>query len=71
MALLDGWKDLYVPIFEILAPQLRSGAVVLADNIKTFPKALASYVARVRDTSEGFQSVTLPLGAGTEYSVRL
>lgn len=71
MALLDGWKDLYVPIFEILAPQLRPGAVVLGDNIKTFPKALAPYVARVRDTGRGFQSVTLPLGAGTEYSVRL
>lgn len=71
MALLDGWKDLYLPILEILAPQLRPGAVVLGDNIKTFPKALAPYVARVRDADRGFQSVTLPLGAGTEYSVRL
>jgi predicted O-methyltransferase YrrM len=71
LALLDGWKDLYVPIIEILTPHLRPGAVVLADNIKTFPKALAPYVAHVRDLRNGFQSVTLPLGQGTEYSVRL
>ena len=45
--------------------------VVLADNIKTFPKPLAPYVAHVCDLGNGFQSVTLPLGQGTEYSVRL
>jgi len=71
LALLDGWKDLYVPILELLTPQLRPGAVVLGDNIKTFPKALAPYVARVQDPNGGFRSVTLPLGEGTEFSVRL
>jgi predicted O-methyltransferase YrrM len=71
MALLDGFKDLYVPILEGLTPHLRKGAVVLADNIKTFPKALAPYVSHVRDLRNGFHSVTLPLGQGTEYSVRL
>ena len=71
LALLDGWKDLYLPILESLAPHLRAGAVVLADNIETFPKALAPYVAFVSDPRNGFSSVTLPLGHGTEYSVRL
>jgi predicted O-methyltransferase YrrM len=71
LVLLDGWKDLYVPVLEILAPQLRSGAIVLADNIHTFPRALAPYLEWVRDISNGFQSVTLPLGHGTEFSVRL
>jgi len=69
MVLLDGWKDLYLPIFEMLAPHVRKGGVVLGDNMKTFPKALAPYAARVREG--GFQSVTLPLGSGTEYSVKL
>jgi len=71
LVLLDGWKDLYLSILELLEPNLRRGAVVLADNIKTFPTALAPYVAWVRDVKNGFHSVTLPLGAGTEYSVRL
>ncbi len=71
MALLDGWKDLYLPVLEILTPHLRTGAVVLGDNIFTFWKSLAPYRAHVRDESNGFQSVTLHLGDGTEYSVRL
>ena len=69
--LLDGWKDLYVPMIEMLAPKLRSGAVVLADNIFTFKKTLRPYVRRMQDRSNGFASVTLPLGHGMEYSVRI
>jgi len=71
LVLLDGWKDLYLPIIEILTPHLRPGAVVLGDNIKTFRRALAPYLAHMRDLRNGFQSITLPLGDGTEYSVRL
>jgi predicted O-methyltransferase YrrM len=71
LILLDGWKDLYLPMLKILAPRLRPNAVVLADNIKTFPKALAPYVAFVQNARNGFDSVTLPLGAGIEYSVKL
>jgi predicted O-methyltransferase YrrM len=69
--LLDGWKDIYVPMIEMLAPKMRSGAVVLADNIFTFKKTLRPYVQRMQDRSNGFASVTLPLGHGMEYSVRL
>jgi predicted O-methyltransferase YrrM len=69
LVLLDGWKDLYLPLFDLLAPQLRMGGVVLADNITGHLEALAPYAARVR--THGFQSVTLPLGDGTEYSVKL
>ncbi len=71
LVLLDGWKDLYLPIIQMLAPHLRPNAVVLADNIKTFPQELAPYIAWMKDQRNGFDSVTLPLGAGTEYSVRL
>lgn len=69
--LLDGWKDVYVPMIELLAPKMRSGAVVLADNIFTFKKTLRPYVSRMQDRSNGFASVTLPLGHGMEYSVRI
>jgi len=71
LVLLDGLKELYLPMIEILTPHLRQGAVVLADNIRTFRRTLAPYVAHMRDPRNGFHSVTLPLGAGTEYSVRL
>jgi predicted O-methyltransferase YrrM len=68
--LLDGWKDIYLPMIEMLAPKMRAGAVVLADNIFTFKKTLRPYVVYMQDRANGFDSVTLPLGHGMEYSVR-
>lgn len=69
LVLLDGWKDVYLPMIQMLRPKLRKGAAVLADNIFTFPKELASYVAFMRDPANGFESTTLPLGHGFEFSV--
>jgi predicted O-methyltransferase YrrM len=71
MVLLDGFKSLYLPMLKMLTPHLRQGAVVIGDNIFTFRRALAPYVAFVHDPKNGFFSVTLFLGDGTEYSVRL
>ena len=71
LVLLDGWKDLYLPMLHLLRPKLARRAAVLADNIFTFPKELAPYVAFVRDPANGFESTTLPLGHGLEYSVRV
>jgi predicted O-methyltransferase YrrM len=69
LVLLDGWKELYLPMIKLLRPKLRKGAAVLADNIFTFPKELASYVEWVRDPANGFESTTVGLGHGLEYSV--
>ena len=69
--LLDGWKDIYLPMIEMLSPKMRAGAVVLADNIFTFKKTLRPYVRHMQDRANGFESVTLPLGHGMEYSVRI
>jgi len=71
LLLLDGWKDLYLPMLRMLQPKLRPGGVVLADNIKTFRRSLAPYVDYVQSGRNGFSSVTLPLKDGFEYSVKL
>jgi predicted O-methyltransferase YrrM len=71
LALLDGWKELYVPVLELLTPHLRPGALVVGDNMFTFWRALAPYRAHVRKPANGFQSQTLFLGDGTELSVRV
>lgn len=71
LVLLDGWKDLYLPVLALLKPKLRPGAVVFADNIHTFRKDLAPYVAHERAPENGFKSTTLPMGSGVEYSVYL
>lgn len=69
LVLLDGWKDLYLPMLKLLMPKLRKGSVIIADNIHTFKKGLAPYVAFVENPAHGFQSTTLPLGSGIAYSV--
>ncbi len=68
LVLLDGAKDLYLPILHLLEPKLRPGAVVFADNIKLFRRTLAPYVEYVQSGRNGFVSATLPLGTGFEYS---
>jgi len=30
---LDGWKDLYLPLFQMLAPKFHSGTLIYADNM--------------------------------------
>lgn len=69
LVFLDGWKDLYLPVLELLAPRLRPGAVVVADNIFTFRKALRPYVEHMQSGAHGFASTTLSMGEGFEYSV--
>ncbi|UCE85028.1 MAG: class I SAM-dependent methyltransferase [Deltaproteobacteria bacterium] len=69
LLLLDGWKDLYLPVLELVRPRLRPGAVVLADNIFTFRKALRPYVEYVQSGANGFESTTLRISDGFEYSV--
>lgn len=69
MVLLDGWKDLYLPVLELLKPRLRPGAVVFADNIFTFRKSLRPYVEYMQSGENGFESTTLHVGDGFEYSV--
>jgi predicted O-methyltransferase YrrM len=69
LVFLDGWKDLYLPVLELLTPRLRPGSVVIADNIHTFRKALRPYVEHMQSGAHGFVSTTLGLGEGFEYSV--
>ncbi len=71
LVLLDGWKDLYLPVLELVTPRLRPGAVVLADNIFTFRKSLRPYVNHMQSGEHGFVSTTLHLADGFEYSVYL
>ena len=68
---LDGWKDLYLDVLLLASTSLRPGSVVLADDVSLFPDRLAQYLRYVRDPTNGFVSVLIPVGDGIEYSVRL
>ena len=68
LVLLDGWKDLYLPVLRILEPRLRAGAVIISDNQ---PMLEASFLDHVRDPDNGYLSLPLPVGEGIEWSVRI
>lgn len=52
--LLDGWKDLYLPVIELLEPRLSPGVLVVADNANSAD--LQPYLDRVRDPDNGYVS---------------
>jgi predicted O-methyltransferase YrrM len=52
--LLDGWKDLYLPVIELLEPRLSTGALVVADNASAAD--LQPYLDRVRNPDNGYVS---------------
>lgn len=65
--LLDGWKDLYVPVLELLEPRLSPGTLVVADN--TSMPELQPYLDRVRDPANGYISVSFPAREGDSMEI--
>ena len=57
--LLDGWKDLYLQVLQLLEPRLAPGALVVADN--TGMPALQPYLDYIRDPANGYVSVHFPV----------
>jgi predicted O-methyltransferase YrrM len=68
--LLDGWAELYLPMLRLLEPRLAPGAMIVADDLATFPEASASYVEFVRAPTSGYVSIEVPLGDRLEISIR-
>jgi predicted O-methyltransferase YrrM len=68
VVLLDGWKDLCLPVLRLLENRLAPGAVVVADD-STFP-SMADYLNYVRDPASGYVNVAFPVEDGMEISCR-
>lgn len=69
LALIDGWPQPHGPslsleVMQVLAPQMRKGAIAVNDN------AEEDYLAFTRNPLGWFRSITLPLKGGTELSVK-
>ena len=62
--LLDGWKELYLPVLQLLEPKLTAGALVVADN--TGLPDTQPYVDYVRDPVSGYVSVAFPVREGAD-----
>ena len=67
--LLDGWKDLYVPMLRALEPRLAPGALVVADDISF--ESVRPYLDYVRDSANGYEGVAFPIEDGMEISCRV
>lgn len=68
--LLDIWKSLYIPCFELFFPKLVQGAFVVADNMidpPSYKREMEQYRNRVKSTKL-FDSILIPLGSGLEVS---
>jgi predicted O-methyltransferase YrrM len=65
VVLLDGHKPLYPRILDLVAPRLRPGACLVADNADASP----DYLARVRAPGGGYLSV--PFTSDVELSIKL
>lgn len=71
-ALLDIWKELYLPCFEALYPKLAEEGVICADNMITPEMArpeVREYRAAVKAKPD-LQTALLPIGQGIELTVR-
>jgi predicted O-methyltransferase YrrM len=52
--LLDGWKELYLPVIELLEPKLSPGALVIADNTESADTR--TYLDYVHGSESGYVS---------------
>jgi predicted O-methyltransferase YrrM len=69
MVLLDGWKDLCLPVLRLLEERLAPGALVVADDVSF--ASMAGYLAYVRDPANGYVSTEFPVEDGMEISCRV
>ena len=69
--LIDIWVEMARPALELIAPRLRPGAIVCADNVIMAAPAYGPYFEFIRDPANGFLTMTLPFEGGFEMSVKV
>ena len=67
--LVDIWTPMARPALELIAPRLRTGAVVICDNTDQFREAYREYFEFVEDPANHFRTLTLPFEGGLEFTV--
>lgn len=66
---LTEWNELYLPVLDLLTPQLARNALVVAD-LSADDSDLLPYLERVRDPGGDWASLMTPFDAGVEVSAR-
>src|SRR5689334_10865649 len=58
--LVDIWTTMARPALELVAPQLKPGAIVVCDNTEQYRVEYADYFAYLKNPDNGFRTMTLP-----------
>jgi len=69
--LMDIWTEMALPALQLIAPHLRTGAVVVADNTAQFRHAYRRFFEFVDNPKNRLKTLTLPFDGGLEFVVRV
>jgi len=69
--LVDIWVEMARPALELIAPHLRPGAVIVADNTTQVHQAYKAFFEFVADPANGLKTMTLPFDGGLEMVVKV
>ncbi len=69
--LIDIWVEMARPALERVAPHLRPGAIVVADNTKDYRDGYDQYFKFIADPANRLRTMTLPFSGGLELTVRV
>ncbi len=71
LVLLDGWPDLVFPIFKLIEPKLKKGAIIAVDDVEGFKPSMQDYLDYVRNTENGYISMTIKPNKGMEFTIKV
>lgn len=69
--LMDIWTEMARPALELVAPHLRRGAMLVADNTVQARPGYRQFFAFVEDARNGLRHLTLPYDGGLELVVKV
>lgn len=70
LCLMDGFPPYSLEVFRLIAPRLRSGAIVVVDGTRTLREPQADFLGWLGDPKNGFRYTELSFGDGTGLAVK-
>lgn len=69
--LLDIWTEAVMPAIRSIAPHLRTGSILIADNTTQSRRGYEAYFDYIADPKNGLRTMTLPFPGGLEFTIKL
>jgi predicted O-methyltransferase YrrM len=68
--LMDIWTEMARPAIELIAPHLRQGGVIVADNTERVRQPYRHFFEFVNDPNNALRTMTMPFDGGLEFVVK-